>query len=226
MNRKTCCLCKKEKNMDDFSKSVSRPDGHNNTCKECHSIYRKNHYEKNKEKIRKQVDEYRNKNPEKYNRKFLNRKINKKGGRTIPIKCCNPNCNEIIYVTKKTIAENISRFCSLPCKNFKRDKFTNYLNDLRKRAIKKNMEFNIDRDFIKNLLENKQNNKCAITNISIKFSDTTKIYKTPSLDRIKNKLGYTKDNVQWVVLGVNYMKMYFSNDDLKKTLKLIVENYK
>ena len=225
MNTKTCSICKVEKNLDEFSKSVSRPDGHNNSCKVCHSIYRKHHYKKNKEKVIKQVSVYRQNNPDKYDRRYSNTKINNKAGRTIVIKCCNPDCNEDIYVNKKTILENKSRYCSLKCRNFKVDKFTKYLNDLKKRAIKKNMDFNIDREFIKELLENKQKNRCAITNVLIKFSDTTKIYETPSLDRIDSKLGYTKDNVQWVMLGVNYMKLSFTEDELKLTIKLIVENY-
>ena len=225
MNAKICNNCKEEKGIDEFSKSISRPDGHNNTCKICHSIYRKKHYKKNKEKVLKQVNNYRQNNPEKYNRRFSNTKIDKKAGRTILIKCCNPDCDKDIYVNKKTILENKSRYCSLNCRNFKVDKYTNYLNDLKRRAIKKNMDFNIDREFIKELLENKQKNRCAITNVLIKFSDTTKIYETPSLDRIDNSLGYVKGNIQWVMLGVNYMKLSYTENDLRRAIKLIIENY-
>jgi hypothetical protein len=87
------------------------------------------------------------------------------------------------------------------------------------------MEFDLNFEFLRDLLENKQNNRCAITNAKIKFDDKTKLYETPSLDRIDNNKGYTKDNVQWVMLGINYMKMKFTNEDLIKTLDIIKENY-
>jgi hypothetical protein len=45
------------------------------------------------------------------------------------------------------------------------------------------------------------------------------------LDRIDSKKGYTKDNVQWLALGINYMKLDFEESELHRILKLVKENY-
>ena len=61
---KKCIKCNTEKNIDLFNKKYGKPQS---VCKECHSIYRKNHYQLNKEK-------YINKaklNKEKYKKEFL-----------------------------------------------------------------------------------------------------------------------------------------------------------
>lgn len=222
---KTCCKCNESKDLDCFSKNKKKKDGYNSICRECHSKYRKEHYQKNKEKVYEQVYRYREENPEKYIKKLANRKPNKKAGRTIKEKCSNPNCDVDVFISLNDIKKKKQTFCSKKCRYYKVDKLKNYFNDIKKRVKKKNFNFDLDYDFLKNLLEVKQNNKCAITNVNIKFGDETILYETPSLDRIDSNKGYTKDNVQWVMLGINYMKMKFSNDDLIKTLDLIVENY-
>jgi hypothetical protein len=53
-----------------------------------------------------------------------------------------------------------------------------------------------------------QEGKCAISGVPL----TLKAHKrdhtgTASVDRIDSKLGYTKDNIQWVHKTVNQMKM-------------------
>ena len=79
------------------------------------------------------------------------------------------------------------------------------------------------------LFETKQKRKCAITKVPIEIKgkkEKAVIYKSASLDRIDSNKGYVKTNVQWVMLGVNYMKMNFPEKDLHKALFLIKENYK
>ena len=59
---KRCYKCKQEKLLECFSKNAHCKDGLSAQCKECHKIMRKEHYEKNKQKILLQVykkqDEY------------------------------------------------------------------------------------------------------------------------------------------------------------------------
>ena len=52
---KQCYACKTKKSLDEFSDNKSRYDGKNGQCKLCHSAYRKDHYEKNKNKVYKQI---------------------------------------------------------------------------------------------------------------------------------------------------------------------------
>jgi hypothetical protein len=222
---KKCCKCGLSKDLKSFSKNKKKKDGYNSTCKECHSKYRKEHYKINKETVLKQVIKYKEDNPEKYITKFANRKPNKKAGRIIKEKCSNPKCNVIVYISLNDIKNKTKRYCCDECKRWNYHPLNRYLYDIKRRAKKANYSFNLDFNFIKDLLEVKQNNKCAITNVDIEFGNKTILYETPSLDRIDSKKGYTKDNVQWVMLGINYMKMKFSNEELIKTLNLIKENY-
>jgi hypothetical protein len=53
--RKKCYRCKKTKSIEKFSRNKSRSDGYSSSCKKCHSVLRREHYLKNKDKIRKQV---------------------------------------------------------------------------------------------------------------------------------------------------------------------------
>ena len=203
-----------------FSKRKGSKDGLRGTCKKCHSEYRREHYLKNKDKVLKQVNDYRINNPDKYSDK------NKKAGRTHEMKCI--KCDEIVYVTKKDKLIGKSRYCSRTCKDKdKKSDYYLYLNSVKKRAIKRKFDFDLDEKFLIDLL-NSQNFKCAITNnvISVKNKDMKKtLYDTASLDRKDNSKGYTKDNVQWVMLGINYMKLNYTDEELHKTLKLIKENY-
>ena len=59
----------------------------------------------------------------------------------------------------------------------------------------------------------KQNKKCALSGIELKFP-TRSIDKsyTSSLDRIDSSKGYIKNNVQWVHKDINIMKNKFDND--------------
>ena len=219
---KICIKCKIPKFIEEFSKKSKSKDGYSNTCKECHSTYRKEHYKKNKDKIFEQVNKYKKDNPEKYNNKFANRKPNKKAGRIIDTKCSNPNCNITIFVTLKDSKNHENRYCSRECRNYKFEKIKTYFNLVKRNAKKRNIIFDLDFEYVKELFKN----KCAITNAEIRFDyGKTTLYSTPSLDRKDSNKGYIKGNVQWVMLGINYMKLNYSDEELHKTLKIIVENY-
>lgn len=228
METKKCGKCDNVKSVNDFNKS-KRKGGLSFLCKVCHSEYRKEHYKKNKEKVIAQVNEYRFKHPEKYeNVQRVNglNNPNKKAGRVLESNCC--VCQSIIFVSKKDLLTNKEKYCSKECR-YKNNKspYHHYLRGIKKRAEAKKIEFDLTEEFIKELLEVSQNNKCSITNcpIKIKNSGETTLYDTASLDRIDSKLGYIKGNVQWVMLGINYLKLDFDINELHKTLKLIKENY-
>ncbi len=55
-----------------------------------------------------------------------------------------------------------------------------------------------------------QNFKCALTGEQLNVLDITRFKSNASVDRIDNNLGYTKENIQWVLKDVNLMKNKFN----------------
>ena len=68
------------------------------------------------------------------------------------------------------------------------------LKGCKKRAKEKNLRLDIDVKFIKKLTK-KQKNKCFWFNIELNFDGKKKYLFKPSIDRIDNQKGYTKNNV-------------------------------
>jgi hypothetical protein len=220
-----CTKCKIDKVEEEFSFKSGKTE-RRTQCKKCHSEYRKQKYIENKEKEISQVLEYRKLNPNKYTKEY--KKINykhssfsKKAGRIYESKC--PICNNIVYVTLKELEINFIRYCSIECRsNTFKDEYEHYCSNINKR-IKGCGNNNVTPEYLKLLME-KQENKCAITNLPIRvYSNKEKntLYESASLDRIDSKIGYIEGNVQWVCLGINYMKLNFSNEELIKTIELI-----
>lgn len=82
-----------------------------------------------------------------------------------------------------------------------------------------------ENDLIK--LFEKQNNKCALTNIEFDF----KFYKNkqenpfrPSIDRIDSSEGYTKDNIRLVCVAVNFALNEFGEEIFKQICKAYLSN--
>lgn len=224
---KKCSKCLDEKSLYDFNKAKNKKYGVSSVCKECHSEYRKNHYLLNKVKVLKQVSVYKKNNPVIIKSHKMN-VFSKKAGRSIECKCS--NCDNSIFKNKDDF-NNINKlmYCSKECKikNSKSDYYY-YLKQVEKRAKKMGREFDLDENFIKDLLEQVQCNKCNVSNIGIKLynlKDIKSLYNTASLDRINSNKGYTKDNIQWICLGINYMKLDYTNDELHEILELIKDNY-
>lgn len=227
---KKCGKCKTEKDESNFNKNKNKKNGISSICKLCHKEYRRLHYLKNKEKVLEQVNSYRIENNlnHKYSKKTEELKLkfphitfnHVKAGRTSPVNCC--FCGVEYFKRKVEIKDK--NFCSVKCRNLDKEVnyLKNYLSSIKKRAIKKNIEFDLDENYLEELIK-KQYWLCGITNVPIVIptKNETKIYETASLDRIDNSIGYVKGNVMWVVLGVNYMKNRHSNEDLKELIDRI-----
>lgn len=100
-------------------------------------------------------------------------------------------------------------------------------NRIKKSAIKRKLVFNIDIKYAWNLYV-KQNKKCALTGRNIGFAITNSEQEagkgTASLDRINNKNGYIKGNVQWVHKDINWLKQDFDEDYFIKMCEDVVKH--
>lgn len=96
-----------------------------------------------------------------------------------------------------------------------------YFFSLKKGAKNRNLEFSITIEEIWNLFK-KQNGKCALSGLDIRFPHSRRDYEaTASLDRINSKIGYIKDNIQWVHKDVNYAKQSMDNFEFLDLVKKI-----
>lgn len=86
---------------------------------------------------------------------------------------------------------------------------------IKSHAKERGILFDICPEFAWNLYE-KQDRKCAISNLDISFSNIyTKVGdNTASLDRIDCSKPYTEDNVQWIHKKINFMKHIMTNEEL------------
>ena len=105
---------------------------------------------------------------------------------------------------KKTINEMISK----------------RLSDSKSRAKSKNIEHNIDRDFIRILLKQSRG-RCPV--LGKKFVFEAKNPLNMSIDRIDNSLGYTRDNVWIVSTWANRAKNTLSEEVFKEYCKCVAE---
>lgn len=92
-----------------------------------------------------------------------------------------------------------------------------YWRSLNKNAAQRKIEFNLHLDYLDCIFE-KQQNKCALSGLSIYFQN-----HTASLDRIKNDSGYIEGNVHWVHKDVNRMKQIFAQDYFIYLCKSVAE---
>lgn len=107
-----------------------------------------------------------------------------------------------------------TKACKSCCKTKNGDNtfLSGYFSRVRSRAILADLNFDIDIDYINDLFT-KQEAKCKLSGIDIQFKKNWgKGEQTASLDRIDNKKGYIKGNVQWLHKDINNMKHTFSED--------------
>jgi hypothetical protein len=103
-----------------------------------------------------------------------------------------------------------------------------FIAHIKHKARIRNLLFKLTGNFLWNLFI-KQNRRCALTGVLLKFAPTNKPKKesretTASLDRIDSAKGYVADNVQWVHKYVNIMKREISEDKFFKICRLVVKH--
>ena len=171
--------------------------------------------------------------------------LNLKNGREYKIcQACNENkkFNQYRLVYKKGVREtpttrgwtasDSSRrysWCKLcevrrSSERYRKSPFAQMFYLTKKRSIEKNIPFDLDREFIKELYK-KMPKKCPVLGIDLQYSDVgSKKYQTdnsPSLDRIDPKKGYTKDNVVIMSNLANRIKTDATADQIEKVWKFL-----
>lgn len=90
-------------------------------------------------------------------------------------------------------------------------------------ARARNLEFNITIEFAWQLFLD-QNKKCALTGWPIELYYSRDIQNTASLDRRDNKVGYTKENVQWTHVDANFAKQEYDQEYFIDLCEAIYKN--
>ena len=105
-----------------------------------------------------------------------------------------------------------------------------YIRKAKSRAKDKNIETNIDVEYLKNLWES-QNGKCVYSGIELKITDyhfdkgrQDQIHLA-SLDRIDSSKGYVKGNVQFISASLNYAKNDMDDNMFREGLKELFKAY-
>lgn len=103
--------------------------------------------------------------------------------------------------------------------------FKYYFTNLKKGAIRRNLEIEITMNDIYNKYI-EQNKKCALSGLDIYFkpNETSKEENTASVDRIDSSKGYLINNIQIVHKDINKIKQNFTDDYFKKLCESVYKN--
>jgi len=147
--------------------------------------------------------------------------------------CCGVLFEKELCEIERAKRNGYNHFCSMSCASkygvHKRYGesigFAFYATACRKRAKINNLPFNLTPIFLKRLWDS-QDGMCAITGIPMEMNRTRsgkslKSIYYGSVDRIDSNAGYIEDNVQFVTLGVNYMKNNFDTNMVKEFINNI-----
>ena len=104
-------------------------------------------------------------------------------------------------------------------------KLTTLITSSRQRCRKSGHDHEVDTAFLLELY-GLQEGLCALSGKEMTIQGergTYEYWHSISLDRIDSSRGYTKDNVQLVCTGVNYMKKDMNEEDFVEFCRCIVE---
>lgn len=96
-------------------------------------------------------------------------------------------------------------------------------NAAKHRAKEKGLTFDLTEDWIYQKLLR----KCELTGLSFFLSENERYNRhalTPSVDRINQDLGYTKDNCRLIIWWVNLAKQKYSDLELWHLCSLVIES--
>jgi len=170
------------------------------------------------------------------------------GMRRIPMMCA--NCGERFLKpwddAKKALRKGrIEFFCSRSCASKSRNegerlsKYSNnrkgtcdahgyYLAKIRTRCKKKGIDYDVDRDYIRDLWKS-QKGLCKYTGIPLILQNSSGLsvrqFELASLDRIDNSKGYIRGNLQFVSVSCNYAKGTMTDKEFLEFME-IVQNAK
>jgi hypothetical protein len=146
-------------------------------------------------------------------------------------KCGNEFPATLDYFTKHAISKDGLRSHCKECHNKEkkayREKggrkwYENLLSSSRKRSLETNMPFEINSRFM-NELKIAQNGMCYWFNVPIDFTLQDKL-RRPSIDRLDNSKGYTKDNVVLTTQFANLGRQSESVTNFRLFLEKYIKN--
>ncbi len=190
--QKTCSQCHTQKSASCYCRDVYSTDGLCPRCKECECKKQKAVRDKNREK---------------------NKRLDWDGTKECS-RCHNIKPKTMFY-SGRSQTDGLSSYCK-PCSKIIK---TNYLKqDLRRfllssakyRAKKKHLPFSLTKEDI--IIPK----KCPIFNIPLHYSEGGKTDNSPTIDRINNSNGYTKENIVVISYKANRIKNNATIDELRK----------
>ena len=190
---KKCRMCNKNRDISNYHKKKQSKDGFYNICKACSTKKEKIRYQLKSKYLKKYSIEYFYISPTKI------------------CTTCKKRKNKNAFSIDKKYKDNCCRHCK-SCRSIKtKDEFRSISwqksiltsiygsTSLARLSEKYDKDFNLEAmseitiDFLTKLKE-KQNNKCNWFGVDIDFSRNDWL-RSPSLDRLDNDKGYTRDNV-------------------------------
>lgn len=145
---------------------------------------------------------------------------------------CKCKCGHQYNIEATTLNRNIIQRCHFCANTGKRNGSWagcgeisgTYMGIIKSNAKRRNLKVNININYLWKLFL-KQNRKCALSGIELKFNTHSKSYNgNASLDRIDNKKPYIRGNLQWVHKDINWMKQDFNEKYFIDMCKLIAKN--
>lgn len=142
---------------------------------------------------------------------------------------CECECGKKQSVSGNHLRRGTSKSCRECSEHKHKDKLNSRTwNRIVYGARKRSLEVSVTREYLYDLLYNKQNCKCALTGIEIELANTIDGdmhgESTASPDRIDSSKGYIKGNVQWIHKHINRMKGKLDQDVFVKLCGLVCQS--